>query len=80
MKQKSATPITDQVRDQQGDYLVAVESLERSHTTLWSALDVARGLLDDLKPVDPTAGATLDQWREVKRDIHAAMKQARALR
>lgn len=37
-KRKSQTPITDQVRDEQGDYLAAVEGLEFSHHGLIKAL------------------------------------------
>ena len=36
------TPVTDMVRDQQGDYLVAVEDLEASHATLLAAAKMSR--------------------------------------
>ena len=35
------TPVTDQVRESQGDYLVAVEDLESSHADLLAALKLA---------------------------------------
>ena len=35
------TPVTNQVRDQRGDYLAAVEELEASHAMLLKAAEVA---------------------------------------
>ena len=43
------TPITNAVRDEQGDYLAAVEDLERSHADLLAALKDIAGYMEAIQ-------------------------------
>lgn len=50
----TTTPITDMVRDQKGDYLAVVESLEESHAKLLEAVEnILPHLQDDLNAHEP---------------------------
>lgn len=55
------TPIIDAVRAQRGDYIAAVESLERSHARLFAVCERAAELIASIRPEKDSDADTLGQ-------------------
>lgn len=66
------TPITDMTREQKGDYLVAVEDLENSHTALLAAAKAWVAHMDDPDPED----MTFEEEDQLMQSLRAAIKAA----
>ena len=67
------TPITELVRDQEGDYLVIVEELEESHSQMLAALEAAVDWIVDSFPNKD------DQPNSIVDDARTAIARAKGI-
>lgn len=73
------TPITDDVRDQRGDYLAAVEDLELSHAALLAACEGFLKSLALAKHSGLTPAKDYSDWATVEYVIRSAIAAAKGV-